>query len=165
MSGVKGQQGTGAKEVPAKFEEGFLATMDGRGRTVRTLRQRLGALISDLGGAAGLSYQEQSLCKRLVHLERLIERKESTLAHGGNVEETNYLSAINALTGLCGKLGLKRRAKPVLSLSDYLAKSKPAAEPTTTNAPTPTTDGAQTPINITTPQPKENEHVHEPSQH
>jgi hypothetical protein len=94
--------------------------MDGRGRTVRTLRQRLGSLISDLGGAPQLSYQEKSLCKRLIHLERLIERKESTLAHGGNIVESDYLNAINTLSGLCSKIGMKRRAKPVGTLAQLL---------------------------------------------
>lgn len=113
MAGVRGMKSALSTEVAARFDEDFLESMDGRGRTVRTLRQRLGALVSDLGGAPHLSYQEKSLCKRLIHLERLIERKESTLAHGGNIEETNYLSAINTLSGLCGKLGLKRRARQI----------------------------------------------------
>ena len=120
MSGKPGQKSDKATEIAERFGEDFLETMDGRGRTVRTLRQRLGALVSDLGGGPHLSYQEKSLCKRFIHLERLIERKESTLAHGGNVTESDYLNAINTLSGLCSKIGMKRRAKPVGTLSQLL---------------------------------------------
>ena len=71
----------------------------------------------------GLSYQERSLCKRAIHLERLIEKRELTLALNGAVDEPGYFNAINALSGLYTKLGLKRRVKQ-LSLKDYLNSSK-----------------------------------------
>ena len=115
-------------DVPARFERNFLDSMDGRAEIVRTLRQRLGALVSDLGGLDSLSYQERSLCKRAIHLERLIEKRELTLAHGGTVDESGYFSAINVLNGLFSKLGMKRRSKQI-SLKDYLnAAKKPEPE-------------------------------------
>lgn len=140
MSGKPGQKSDKATEIAERFGEDFLESMDGRGRTVRTLRQRLGALVSDLGGAPHLSYQEKSLCKRFVHIERLIERKESTLAHGGNIVESDYLNAINTLSGLCSKIGMKRRAKPTTSLPDYLESFASATEPVTENSPLPQGD-------------------------
>lgn len=109
-----------------------MESMDGRVRVARELRDRLHALASDLGGLASLSYQEQSLCKRLVHLERLVELKELKLAQGGRLDENLYFNAINSLSGLLTKIGLKRRVK-VLSLADYL-NGKPANEPTPTTA-------------------------------
>ena len=114
-------------DVPARFERNFLDSMDGRAEIVRTLRQRLGALVSDLGGLDSLSYQERSLCKRAIHLERLIEKRELTLAHNGTIDESGYLSAINVLNGLFSKLGMKRRSKQI-SLKDYLSH-KPEPQP------------------------------------
>jgi len=51
----------------------------------------------------------------------LIEKKESTLAHGETVDVNAYLAALNTLSSLLGKLGLRRRAKQVPSLSDYVS--------------------------------------------
>ena len=112
-------------DVEARYQEDFLLHLDGRVRVAKSLRERLGALVSDLGGHDSLSYQERSLCKRIVHLERVIEKYECTLAHGGTVDMHLYLSAINVLSGLYSKVGMKRRAK-TLSLKDYLNAQQPA---------------------------------------
>ena len=125
MSGKAGQKSAKATEVAERYTGGFMDELDGRVRLARTLHQRLRELTNDLGGMTNLSYQEQSLCKRLVHLERLIERKESTLAHGGTLDENYYYAALNALSGLFSKVGLKRRPK-VLSLTDYLTNGTAA---------------------------------------
>ena len=122
MAGKPGTKGLKPTEVGPVYQEDFLNGMDGRGQVVKTLRQRLGALVSDLGGGAGLSYMERSLSKRLVHLERLIERKEAQLARNKDISEPDYLNSINAFSGLCSKLGLKRRAKPVMSVEEYMAR-------------------------------------------
>lgn len=124
MSGKPGQKSTLSTEVETRFDEDFLDSMDGRVSTVRTLRQRLSQLMADLGGLAQLSYQERSLCRRVVHLERLIEKKEASLAHGGTVDENGYLGAINALSGLFTKIGLRRRPKIVGTLQELLAATK-----------------------------------------
>ena len=126
MAGKQGAKSEKAVEIPARFDMNFLEAMDGRGHAVKTLRQRLGALMSDLGGGPELSYQEQSLCKRFVHLERLIERKESSFMHNGTPVEIDYLNAINTLSGLCTKLGMKRRAKVVGTLAELLSRREPA---------------------------------------
>jgi hypothetical protein len=120
MSGKQGQKSRLSTEVAARYHEDFMEAMDGRGRIVKTLRQRLGALVADLGGLAELSYQERSLCRRIVFLERHVEKKELSLAHGGTVAEADYLSAINCLSGLFGKIGISRRARPVQSVEDYM---------------------------------------------
>jgi len=127
MSGKPGQKGTKATEISKRFRADFLEMLDGRAEVTRTLRERLSALISDLGGLDGLSYQEVSLCKRAVHLERLIELRELKLANGGTVDVNEYLSAINCFAGLLGKLGMKRKARTV-TLKDYLS-TKPEPDP------------------------------------
>ena len=104
-----------------------MAELDGRVRVARSLRDRLRALTSDLGGVTNLSYQEQSVCKRAVHLERLIEKKESTLAHNGTVDENSYYSAITTLSSLFSKLGLKRRPKVIGTLAELLSQRQEPA--------------------------------------
>lgn len=113
MSGKQGQQGTKATEISERYDGDFMSELDGRVRLAKNLRQRLRALTNDLGGLKDLSYMEQSLCKRAVHLERLIEKRELSLAHGGSVDEQSYLSAITTLSSLFSKVGLKRRAKVI----------------------------------------------------
>lgn len=125
MAGKPGQKSEKASEVAKRYRENFLDAMDGRAEVTRTLRERLGGLVSDLGGFDGLSYQERSLCKRIIHLERLIEKDELTLAHNGTIDRHVHFAAVNVLSGLYSKIGLKRRAK-TLSLKDYLNKPEPA---------------------------------------
>ena len=106
-----------------------MSELDGRVRVARSLRERLGALVSDLGGPAGLSYQELSLCKRAIHIERLIEKDELSMAHGGVVDRFATIAAINTLTSLFSKIGLKRRARKIQSLEEYLKQPEPQPAP------------------------------------
>jgi len=127
MSGKQGALSVKGVEVPYSYEENFMQEMDGRTLVARELRDRLHALAADLGGWSSLSYQERSLCRRLIHLERLVEQKELKLATGGRfrpMDENVYFNAINSLSGLLSKIGLKRRVQ-VVSLKDYLEKSTP----------------------------------------
>src|SRR5215831_7558507 len=125
MAGKLGQKSEKPSEVSKRYRENFLDAMDGRAEVTRTLRERLSALIADLGGLDNLSYQERSLCKRIIHLERLIEKDELTLAHNGPIDRHAHFAAVNALSGLLSKLGLKRRARQVPSLAEYLGKTTP----------------------------------------
>src|SRR5215472_2092246 len=127
MAGKLGQKSEKPSEVSKRYRENFLDAMDGRAEVTRTLHERLSALIADLGGLDNLSYQERSLCKRIIHLERLIEKDELTLAHNGPIDRYAHFAALNSLSSLFGKLGLKRRARNI-SLKDYLS-TKPEPDP------------------------------------
>jgi hypothetical protein len=127
MSGKPGQKSEKATDVSGPYDP--TQEVDGRSVVGRTLRDRLRGLVSDLGGLTNLSYQELSLCKRITHLERLLERQESILAHSGSVDLNCYYSAINTLSGLFSKIGMKRRARKIQSLEDYLKRSTPAPGP------------------------------------
>ncbi len=124
MSGKPGQKGAKPTEIAARYNESFIGELDGRVRVARTLRDRLRALTNDLGGTSALSYQELSLCKRAVHLERLIEKRESTLAHGGTLDENSYYSALTTLSSLFSKVGYKRRPKIVGTLAEVLSQQE-----------------------------------------
>jgi hypothetical protein len=131
MSGKVGQRSVKAIEITQLYDENFMASMDGRTLVARELRDRLHALAADLGGWMSLSYQERSLCRRLIHLERLVEQKELKLATGGRfrpMDENVYFNSINSLSGLLSKIGLKRRVK-ILALGDYLAEKAKASKP------------------------------------
>ena len=118
-----GASGQGKSNLPtdisARYDEAFLDEMDGRSPVYKMMSQRLFSLVTSLGGIDGLSYQERSLCRRAIHLERLIEKRELTLALDGTIDESGYFNAINVLSGLYSKLGMKRRTKSI-SLKDVL---------------------------------------------
>src|SRR6185437_6216787 len=101
----------------------FLSDLDGRYPVVRGLKQRLGCYLADLGGVANLSTMEQTIVKRIVHLEHLVEQKESAIIRGTATDITEYIASVNCLSGLLTKIGLRRRAKQI-SLTDYI-NSKP----------------------------------------
>lgn len=115
-------------DIPARYDESFLEEMDARSEVYKMMSQRLRSLVISLGGSDGLSYQERSLCKRAIHLERLIEKRELTLALNGTIDEPGYFNAINVLSGLYSKLGLKRRVKMV-SLRDVLSQQPAPSGP------------------------------------
>jgi hypothetical protein len=142
MAGKRGRYSAKATDVANRYHGAVLDELDGRVRLARTLRERMRALTNDLGGINDLSYQEVSLCKRCVHLERLLEKKEATLAHGGTCDESTYLNAINALSGLYSKLGLRRRARVLPTLREYVTAQRQAAPTMTPKKPKQTTEGA-----------------------
>ena len=124
MAGKQGAKSDKATEVPDRYDHDFMAQLYGRVKVARTLRDRLRALTNDLGGTSALSYQELSLCKRAVHLERLIEKREATLAHGGTLDENSYYSALTTLSSLFAKVGYKRRPKVVGTLAEVLSQQE-----------------------------------------
>lgn len=118
-------KGTKPRTVDKRFRPGFIADLDGRYPVVRGLKHRLACYLSDLGGPANLSHMEQTVVKRIVHLEHLVEQKESAIIRGTATDIHEYIASVNCLSGLLNRIGLKRRAKKI-SLHDYLdAKRQP----------------------------------------
>lgn len=127
-------KGTKPRTVARRFRPSFLSDLDGRYPVVRGLKYRYGCYLSDLGGTANLSTMEQTIVKRIVHLEHLVEQKESAIIRGTATDITEYIASVNCLSGLLNRIGLKRRSKQI-SLRDYL-NAKP--EPLTAPSPAPT---------------------------
>ena len=136
MSGKRGQLGTKPIEVTSRYDARFLEELDRRSMVAKQRKERLRLLMTDLGGWRDLSHQEQSLCKRAVHLERLIKTKEPALAAGRTIDENTCATAICALSGLLSTLGLRKRVR-VLSLHDSLQAKTNELQRTTS-----TQDGA-----------------------
>jgi len=139
MGGKGSGKSTKPRAISRRFRPSFLNDLDGRYPVARGLKYRYGCYTSDLGGMANLSAMELTMVKRIVHLEHLVEQKESSLLCGGTIDVHAYLSAVNTLSGLLSKIGLRRRAK-MLSLKDYLS-NKP--EPHPAPQPKEETDGNQ----------------------
>jgi hypothetical protein len=132
-------KGTKPRDVARRFRPTFLTDADGRFPVVRGLKYQNACYISELGGEANLSHMERTLVKRIVHLSYLVELKEAVLIGGGALDVNEYITAVNCLSGLLSKIGLKRRAKLLPSLKDYLnANTKP--EPVK-EAPSPAPSG------------------------
>ena len=129
MGGKNSGNGTKPRNVAPRYRPSFLSDLDGRYPVARGLKYRLKCYVSDLGGIETLSRMEETLVKRIVHLEHFVELKESALVNGGPMAVGEYLLAVNCLSGLLSKIGLKRRAKQI-SLTDYL-HDKTVPKPTT----------------------------------
>lgn len=110
-------QGTKPREVARRFRPTFLSDLDGRYPVVRGLKYRYACYTSDLGGTANLSHMEQTAVKRIVHLEHLVEQKESSLIRGDAIDINEYLHTVTCLSSLLSKIGFKRRAK-IVSLKE-----------------------------------------------
>lgn len=123
MAGKPGQYSEKATELPERYAPDFMDGLDGRTAVARELRQRLAALTADLGGDEALSYQQRALCRRVIWLEARIESMEAAAARGQVTSLTEYVVAVNALSGLLSKLGFSRRAKDV-SLKSYISNKK-----------------------------------------
>lgn len=127
MGGKNSGKGTKPTDISKRFAPDF-TKLDRRFTPVKALYEEFNALTTDLGGAAALSFQETTLCKRVVHLEALITKMETVLVKGGAIDVHVYLAAINTLASLLSKLGLRRRVKNI-TLSEYIV-SKSASVPT-----------------------------------
>jgi hypothetical protein len=121
------KKGKTLANFPERYAKDFIHEMDGRVRVVKTIREDLDALYAALGGKENVSYMEQTLCQKVIYLKWLTGKKEAAMIHGGSIDETSYLNAVNCLSGLLTKIGLKRRAKQI-SLKDYLS-NKPEPQP------------------------------------
>lgn len=114
-----------SQNIPNRFSENFLEKLDYRTSLAQTIRGRLAELANDLGGMDTLSYQERSLCKRIIWLEATIEIQEAALSRGEDIEHGKLSQSVNTLIGLLKTIGLERRSKE-LSLSDFI-KAKQTA--------------------------------------
>ena len=83
MGGKNGLRPKLPRLMPVRYREDFAAVMDGRSRLAREVRDRLSALVADLGGEDALSHAQRSLCQRAVWLELCIEHEETRIAEGG----------------------------------------------------------------------------------
>jgi hypothetical protein len=108
----------------AHLQLGCLPDVDQRTATAKRYRALAADLLSDLGGSSECSTNELELIRRISALGVLCSQVETRIVRGESLSETehaNYIAALNAQGRASARLGLRRRAKPVPSLSDYLS--------------------------------------------
>lgn len=109
---------TKCSDIPARFSENWISSMDGRTSIARAVSDRLATLQADLGGPDAMSYQQRSLAKRAIWIEAIIEQREVALSRGEEIDHGAHVQAINTLIGLWRALGFERRAKDATPFRD-----------------------------------------------
>ena len=99
-------------------------TVDGRSVWSRRFRDVMDLHITDLGGTDVVSTAEQSICRRIATLTTELELLELRFAQSGkgaSAEDLDLYARIsNSLDRKLQTIGLKRVARDVTTLSDYL---------------------------------------------
>jgi hypothetical protein len=117
------------RQPPNRYEEHFLAKLDGRSRAAQILRQSFDEITSDLGGVEGLSHVQLCLVERFCFLEFMLRKKELEMAVSNKNGERDksmgsWVQSLNSLVGLAKAIGLERRAKHIESLQTYIRQKK-----------------------------------------
>ena len=112
----------------------YCGDLDGRTKAARLYRAALTALIADRGGAEAMSNGALLLARRAAGAGVLCDVIESRIVAGEDIKAdmvNAYLAASNSFRRLVTTLGLKRAARDVTPLKEYLAAkaaAKDAAE-------------------------------------
>jgi hypothetical protein len=104
-----------------------LATLDQiDGRTIAAKRTRdlIAAIELDLGGADSLSTAEKQIIQRAALTGALAEDLEAKWLAGAPIDPALYATLGNAQRRLFESVGLRRRAKLVPSLAEYLERKQ-----------------------------------------
>jgi hypothetical protein len=87
---------------------------DGRGAWTRRWKDLFEAHVADLGGPAGLSEGQVSLCRRVAAIEISLEQMEARMSEGDiAVDLDQYGRLAGHARRILETIGLKRVAKPV----------------------------------------------------
>jgi hypothetical protein len=101
----------------------------------------LGGHVADLGGADMLSEAQSALCRDAATLELELERMRGMLSAGEEIDLDLYGRVAGQRRRILESLGLKREARPVMTLDAYLKdRSEPAhaaSVPSVSQVPTP----------------------------
>jgi hypothetical protein len=109
----------------SRLTNGAVVDGDGRSAWGRRMRDLIGLHLSDLGGADNVSEAEKSIVRRVATLTVELERMEAGFAEAGEATPEQldlYQRVSNSMRRMLETIGLERRAKPVESLQEYLAK-------------------------------------------
>lgn len=128
MSGKPGMRSDLPTTLPARFSRRFAWDLDRRSVLAREVAQDLYELWTDLGGYESLSAMERVLCERATFIRQRLLQHETAVLAGQDPPMTvhEHVGATNSLLGILKALGLRRRAKEVGSLREYLAASAEA---------------------------------------
>jgi hypothetical protein len=106
-----------------------LDSIDRRTTAARRVREVMGSLESDLGGADHLSTAQRILVQRIAVQAAIIEDAEAKWALGEAVDTGVLTTMTNALRRNLETIGLQRVARDAtLSLTDYVSQKYGAVE-------------------------------------
>lgn len=107
---------------PSQFKNGWLDQLDKRTALGQVMQARYDEMTNDLGGPSNLSYMQRSLIERSLWLEYWLSKQEQALATGQEFQVGQWIQAANSLQGLLSKLGLERKVKDPVNLTEFLKK-------------------------------------------
>lgn len=123
MSGKAGAKSDLLRALPVKYGQDFASVIDGRCRLGREVRDRVTALMQDLGGIDTLSHAQRSLCRRAIWLELVVQQDEARIDEGGGIDIGPHTQLVGSLLAIYRALGLRRQAHNV-TLRDVLDRGK-----------------------------------------
>lgn len=103
----------------------FLDGVDHRGVVARRFRDLVAEITSDQGGPDELSEATKQIIRRIATLSVWCESEEAKMAEGSYIDIALFQTTANSLRRLCESIGLERKAKPIPSLSEYIARTYP----------------------------------------
>lgn len=115
-------------DVPDEYTPGWLQRIDARTTIAKVLAGRIRAVEADLGGADALTYAQRSLISRAIFIEQHVINAEVAMAEGRPVDTAAWLAAVGQLQRLYTALGLKRVARDVPDIRQYLGAQYGDAE-------------------------------------
>lgn len=113
--------------IAAKYEPGFLQTLDGRLEVAKILNSAFNEVTDDMGGKDTLCHTQLALAERFVFLVYVLRSIETRIALNPKESDellSRWIQGLNSLNGLAKVIGLKRKAKKVKSLQTYIEGSK-----------------------------------------
>jgi hypothetical protein len=137
--------------IPERYSPDFMERLDKRTVLGRSVLDRYGAVMSDLGGEEALSSVKRSLVRRFTWFEVMLEGMECRAAAGEDIDIGSWTQLTNTWLGIARLLGLERRSKPVESLHSLMYRDDPepvAAPDEATAADRPADDATASPEEI-----------------
>jgi hypothetical protein len=105
--------------------------MDLRFRVPQLIAGQIEELISALGGADMVTPQQVLLVQRVAWAHRRLQEMEAQYAVGQGLDTPEWTTLTTTLVSCLRLLGLHRRAKPVESLHQYMARKSALPAPST----------------------------------
>ncbi|MBU4271359.1 MAG: hypothetical protein KKE86_07620 [Planctomycetes bacterium] len=98
------------KNLPARYEAGFIGRMDRRADLTRRLLYTYDSITADCGGADAVPHAKRCLIERFAFLEEFLRRIEAELVKGEVNPELlgRWVQGVNSMVGLTKLLGANR---------------------------------------------------------
>ncbi len=106
----------------------FIDAVDGRSKMSRRFRDVLSEIVSDLGGADGLSEGQRQLARRCALLSVTCEQLEARSVAGEEIDLDTFGQLTDRLGRAFGRLGLRRAKRDITPSLAEIAAGSDAAE-------------------------------------